>query len=110
MALTGPTTKGTKETFFLLFKYTEKGIRDVKKQSARVKRASSLIGAAGAECRFYLTVAGPYDMISVVSGISDEGLARAVLAINSGGTVQTTVVKSLQFSSSEYTKFLGGLP
>lgn len=99
------------DTFFLLHKYTEEGIRNVKQQGERVKRASDLVrGSGAAKCSFYLTVAGPYDMISVVTGISDLNLARLVLAVNSLGTVQTTVVKSLHFYGERYAEFLKDLP
>lgn len=98
------------ETFFLLFKFTDEGIRNVKRQDERVRRANEIVTAAGATCHFYLTVAGPYDMISVVSGISDLDLARLVLALNSLGTVQTTVVKTLHFYAGQYAKFLATIP
>lgn len=117
MAILGSVPPGSKpgpepeDTFFLLFKFTEEGIRNVKLHPERVKRASDLVRGSGqAKCQFYLTVAGPYDMISVVTGMSDLELARLVLAINSAGTVQTTVVKSLHFSAERYGKFLKDLP
>ena len=98
------------ETFFLLFTFTDEGIRSVKSHHQRIRRANSIVRAAGATCHFYLTVAGPYDMISVVTGISDVDLARLVLALNSLGTVRTTVVKALQFYEREYAAFLATLP
>jgi uncharacterized protein with GYD domain len=112
MALIGDRPKGEPqgETFFLLFKFTDEGIRNVKRQSERVKRANEIVSAAGATCVFYLAVAGPYDMVSVVTGISDLDLTRLVLALNSVGTVKTTVLKALSFYADEYAKFLATLP
>ena len=105
-----PSGEEQKETFFLLFKFTEEGIRNVKRQNERVRRANQIVRTAGATCHFYLTVAGPYDMISVVTNISDRDLLRLVLALNSLGTVTTTVVKTLPFYEEEYAKFLASLP
>lgn len=105
-----PSGEEQKETFFLLFKFTDEGIRNVRRQNERVKHANQMVRAAGATCHFYLTVAGPYDMISVVTNISDQDLVRLVLALNSVGTVTTTVVKALPFYEGEYAKFLATLP
>jgi uncharacterized protein with GYD domain len=97
-------------TVFLLFKFTDEGIRNVKQQNERVHRANQIVASAGATCQFYLAVAGPFDMISVVTGISDLDLTRLVLALNSQGTVKTKVVKALEFYEGEYATFLGTLP
>lgn len=105
-----PSGEEQKETFFLLFKFTDEGIRNVRRQNERVRRANQIVRDAGATCHFYLTVAGPYDMISVVTNISDRDLVRLVLALNSLGTVTTTVVKTLPFYAEEYAKFLATLP
>jgi uncharacterized protein with GYD domain len=105
-----PSGEEQKETFFLLFKFTDEGIRNVKRQNERVRRANQMVTAAGATCHFFLTVAGPYDMISVVTNISDRDLVRLVLALNSVGTVKTTVVKTLPFYEDEYAKFLATIP
>lgn len=112
MALTGDVKPGEQpqETFFLLFKFTDQGIRNLRGQSDRVKRANDIVTQAGGTCRYYLTVAGPYDMISVVTGLSDTDLTRLVLALNSLGTVQTTVVKTLHFYAEQYGRFLASLP
>lgn len=98
------------ETFFLLFKFTDEGIRTVKRQSERTKRANQIVINAGGTCHFYLTVAGPYDMVSIITGVDDRTLARIVLSLNSLGTVQTTVLKCLHFYAEEYAKFLAELP
>ena len=112
MAITGyrPQSEEQKEAFFLLFKYTNDGIRNVRGQGQRVGRATVIVTKAGGTCHYYLTVAGPYDMVSVVTGISDRDLARLVLALNSEGTVQTTVLKALEFYADEYSDFLKTLP
>lgn len=105
-----PTGEPQGETFFLLFQFTDEGARSIKQQSARTKRANEIVRSAGGKCHFYLTVAGPYDMVSIVTGIDDRSLARLVLSLNSIGTVRTTVVKALHFYTDEYAKFLGELP
>lgn len=105
-----PTGEEQGETFFLLFKFTDEGIRSVRNQNDRIRQANSIVRAAGATCHFYLVVAGPFDMISIITGISDIDLARLVLALNSAGTVKTKVVKALQFYEDEYASFLAKLP
>lgn len=109
--LVGSTSKGeTQSVAFLLFRFTDEGMRSVKRHTERTRRASELVQRAGGTCRFYLTVAGPYHMISVVEGLSDRELAKLVLSLDSLGTVRTEVVKSLAFRADDYAAFLNELP
>ncbi|MFQ5961059.1 MAG: GYD domain-containing protein [Candidatus Methylomirabilales bacterium] len=101
-----PKDKPQTATFFLLFKFTDQGIRTVKQQSQRTRRAYRIVTEAGGTCRFFLTVAGPYDMVSIITGIDDRTLTKLVLSLDSQGTVRTTVLKALDFYTDEYAKFL----
>jgi len=109
--LQGYPPKGEPQSIaFLLFRFTDEGIRSVKRHSERTRRASEIVQRAGGTCRYFLTVAGPYDMISIVEGLDDRALARLVLSLNSLGTVRTEVVKSLAFHADDYAQFLNDLP
>ncbi|MBI1958292.1 MAG: GYD domain-containing protein [Candidatus Rokubacteria bacterium] len=104
-----PTEKPT-TTHFLLFKYTETGLNVVGDQARRARRAFELVRASDGTCSFYLTIGGCYDMVSVVTGLDEVGIARLVLAIDTLGAVRTTVLTGLRFRADQWAYFLGTLP
>ena len=104
-----PTEKPT-TTYFLLFKYTETGLSVVGDQARRARRAFELVRESGGTCSFYLTIGGCYDMVSVVTGLDEVGIARLVLAMDSLGAVRTTVLTGLRFRADQWAHFLGTLP
>jgi uncharacterized protein with GYD domain len=106
-----PSPKGEKptRTYFLLFTFTDAGLRTLSEQPARARRAFEIVRRAGGTCTFYLTVGGAYDMVSTVEGLDEIELKRLVLALNAPGTVKTTVLTGLRFRADQWADFIGAI-
>ena len=97
-------------THLLLFNFTDDGIRTVKDHPKRAARAFKIVTDAGGNCVFYLTIGGVYDMVSTITGLDDVAIAKLVLALNSLGTVRTTVLRGLPLRADQWAQFVAEIP
>jgi uncharacterized protein with GYD domain len=71
-----------------LFRFTQKGVEDIKGGPARLDAGKKAIEAAGGKIKgFYLTM-GRYDAVGIVELPSDEAAAKIALANATRGTIR----------------------
>jgi len=94
-------------TYISLLNWTQKGIEEIKNSPQRLDKAKEMFRSAGVEMKaFYMTV-GRYDMVTVVEARDEASLAKAMLAVGSGGHVRSETLRS--FTEDEYRKIIGSL-
>lgn len=91
-----------------LFRFTQKGVEDIKGGPARLDAGKKAIEAAGGKIKgFYLTM-GRYDAVGIVELPSDEAAAKIALANASRGTIRGETLRA--FTEEEYRKLIASLP
>ncbi len=95
-------------THFILFNWTEQGIKAVKASPKRLRAAKRLAKDCGLKFRDFHMTMGRYDAIASIEAPNDEAVARFVLALGSAGNVRTTTLKG--FTEQEYREIIGSLP
>lgn len=95
-------------TYFVLGKYTNQGIRNIKEHPGRVEAARKLAESVGVNLKgFFLTV-GSCDMIIRLEAEADTSVAKFLLAVASQGNVTTDTLRA--FSESEFQEIVADLP
>ena len=95
-------------TYITLFKWTQKGIENVKDSPKRLDKVKEAVKSAGGKMQaFYLTM-GQYDGITISEAPSDEAFTKTMLAIASAGAIKTETLRA--FTEEEYRKLIASLP
>jgi uncharacterized protein with GYD domain len=94
-----------RDTYFSLWALTEEGAQSPAKVRATIETASAMIRRAGGTCHLYVAIGGPWEMIGVAKGVDDERIMEIQHAIRALGTVQTTFVKTKEFSLQQFQAF-----
>jgi len=95
-------------TYISLFRWTQKGIENVKDSAKRLDAVKKTIAAAGGRfIAFYLTT-GQYDAVAIAEWPNDEAMAKAALAGGSQGFIRSETLKA--FTEDEYRKIISSLP
>jgi uncharacterized protein with GYD domain len=95
-------------TYISLIKWTQQGIKDVKKSPQRLDDAKQAFSAAGGELREFYLALGEYDMVIVAEFPNDEAYTASLLATASRGAVRTATLKA--FTEDEYRRIIASLP
>jgi uncharacterized protein with GYD domain len=94
--------------YITLFRFTQKGVEDIKGGPARLDAGKKAIEAAGGKIKgFYLTM-GRYDAVGIVELPSDEAAAKIALANATRGTIRGETLRA--FTEEEYRKLIASLP
>ena len=94
-------------TYVTLFRWTGKGIENVKDSPARLEKVKAAAKAVGGQLKaFYMTM-GRYDGLLLSEAPNDEAYAKMVLSIGSSGNVSTETMKA--FTEEEYRKVIASL-
>ena len=94
--------------YAVLYKWTEKGIANVKQSPERIGRAKALIETMGGRIVGVWVTMGEYDLVAIMEAPSDEAMAGFLLAQTSGGSVTSTTLKA--FSEEEFARIVSKLP
>ncbi len=94
-------------TYVTLLKWTEQGIRDVKKSPERLDAAKQAFSAAGGRMTDFYLVLGEYDLVIVGEFPDDEAYTATLLAIASRGAVRPTTLKA--FNEEEYRRIIASM-
>ena len=95
-------------TYITLYRFTAKGIENIKESPARFEAGRAAVEAAGGKILgFYLTM-GQYDLVAISEGPDDKTAATITLAIGSQGYVQTETLRA--FTEDEYREIIAALP
>ena len=95
-------------TYFMLVRYTQKGIGNVKQSPARLDMAKTSFRDLGAQLKEFYLVTGRYDIIVVAEAPNDETIAKCALDLASKGNVTTETIRA--FKEDEYRKIIAALP
>jgi uncharacterized protein with GYD domain len=95
-------------TYVTLVNYTKQGIMNIKESPARLDAAKGAFKAFGAEMKQFYLAMGRYDIVIVSEAPNDEAVAKAALAIGSGGAVKTETFRV--FNEDEYRNIISALP
>ena len=95
-------------THFILFNWTEQGIKAVKASPKRLSAAKRLAKDCGLKFRDFHMTMGQYDRIATVEAPNDEAVAKFVLTLSSAGNVRTMTLRG--FTERDYRKIVGSLP
>jgi uncharacterized protein with GYD domain len=94
-------------TYITLFRWTQKGIENVKGSPSRLDKVKNAIKSAGGTFHaFYMTM-GQYDGVTISEAPNDEAYAKIMLAVSSAGAVQTETLRA--FTEDEYRKITSSL-
>lgn len=95
-------------TYITLFRWTQKGIENIKDSPKRLEAVKKAMTAAGGRfIAFYLTT-GQYDAIAIGEWPNDEAMASFALAGGSQGFIRSETLKA--FTEDEYRKIIASLP
>jgi len=95
-------------TYIILFRFTQKGIQEVKKSPERIQEAKRSFETLGAKVKEFYSVMGRYDTLFIVEAPNDETIAKATLSLGSLGNVRTETLRA--FTEEEYEKIVKDLP
>ncbi|HEY6290105.1 MAG TPA: GYD domain-containing protein [Terriglobia bacterium] len=95
-------------TYVTLFRYTQKGIENVKDSPKRLDGVKKAMAAAGGSLKaFYLTT-GQYDAIAITEFPDDQTMAKVALAGGAQGFVRSETLRA--FTEDEYRQIIASLP
>ncbi len=92
----------------ILYKYTQKGLADIKGSPERIKQGRALAERLGSRLIGVWVTLGEYDLVAIVEGPDDQTAAVGVLTQAMGGTVTTTTLRA--FSEDEFAQIVSRLP
>ena len=84
-------------TYFYLIKNTEKGaVLSAAQRKKETSDVTKLVKQAGGQCHLYSTSGGPFDFVSVVTGITTAAAIRIAEEIGKRGTVKARLISGLE--------------
>lgn len=95
------------ESFLILFRFTNQGRTHIKDSPNRVKQAKELFSEHGANVKEFYMLMGEYDTMFVAEAPDADTMAKACLALNSLGNVQTETLRA--FTENEYQKLISAI-
>ena len=96
------------QTYILLVKLTEQGIKDIKNAPKRLKLATQGLEAVGGKLVGIYAVLGEYDYVAIGEMPSDEVGMRFLLTLGALGNVRTTTLRA--FTMEEFVGIVEKLP
>ena len=94
--------------YLMLFRYTEKGMADIKASPDRVEALKQTFRDKGAEIKEFYALLGRYDTAIIAEAPNDETIAGLALAIGSTGNVHTETLRA--FTMDEFREILARIP
>jgi uncharacterized protein with GYD domain len=95
------------QSYVVLMKLTDQGIKDIKQAPQRIKDGISLFEHNGGKVLgFYLTM-GEYDYVAVGEAPNDGVVLSFCLSLSASGNVRTTTLRG--FSATELDQYLSAL-
>ncbi len=94
--------------YIILFRFTQKGIEQIKESPARVEAAKRLFRDMNAKVEEFYALMGRYDTIFIAEAPDDETIVKAVAAVGSLGNVQAETLRA--FTEEEFRNLVEALP
>ncbi|HEY3444821.1 MAG TPA: GYD domain-containing protein [Myxococcales bacterium] len=95
-------------TYLMLFRYTQKGVENIRESPKRVEATKQLFRSVGAEVKAFYLLLGEYDTCFLVDAPNDESIAKASLALAARGYVRGETYPA--FNEGEFGKMISTLP
>ena len=96
------------QSYILLIKMTEQGIKDVKNAPKRIEMAAQGLEAMGGRLVSVYAVMGEYDYVAIGEVPSDEAAMQFLLGLGALGNARTTTLKA--FTKDQFAEIVGKLP
>jgi len=96
------------QTYILLMKLTEQGIKDIKNAPKRMELAVQALEAMGGKMIGIYSVIGEYDYVAIGELPNDEAAMRFLLGLGALGNVRTTTLKA--FTREEFSAIVQKMP
>jgi uncharacterized protein with GYD domain len=96
------------QTYILLIKMTEQGIKDVKNAPKRIEMAQQALEGMGGKMVGMWAVMGDYDYVAVGDIPSDEVAMQFLLGLGALGNARTTTLKA--FTKDQFAEIVGKMP
>ena len=96
------------QTYILLVKLTEQGIKDIKNAPKRMELAAQSIEAMGGKLIDIYSVMGEYDYVAIGEMPNDEVAMRFLLGLGALGNVRTTTLRA--FTREEFSAIVQKMP
>lgn len=94
--------------YIILFRFTQKGIEQIKESPARVGAAKQLFREMNAKVEEFYALMGRYDTMFVAEAPDDETIIKAVVALCSQGNVKAETIRA--FTEEEMKNIVEALP
>lgn len=95
------------ENYFILGKYTNKGVGSLKDSPARIEAARKIVEDGGGTFVSWYFTLGQYDFINHIQAPDSKTFAFIVLALGASGNADTETMKA--FTEAEFTKMAESL-
>ncbi len=90
--------------YLMLFRYTSKGLQNIKDAPKRITDTKKLFEQNGAKVKTLYAVLGQYDTVCIAEAPDDETIAKISLQIGSLGNVQAETLRA--FSEEQTIKLI----
>ena len=94
--------------YVTLYKFTDQGIRDIKRSAERVREAVAAWEATGGKLLGVYSTQGPYDFVAISETDDEEMAAAFALSMGSQGNVTTLTMRA--FDPEEYARIISKIP
>ncbi len=95
-------------TFISLLGWTDQGIRNVKRTTARAKAFKAMAQKVGVTVKDIYWTVGPYDVVLVMEAPDEATITSLLLSLGTLGNVRTQTLRG--FSAEEMTRILAKMP
>lgn len=90
--------------YFSLIRFTDQGVRDIKKSTSRAAAFQSAAKKAGVAVESQLWTAGAYDGVMVLTG-EEKDIFRCLAQLVAQGNVKTETLRA--FDAAEFSGLVG---
>ena len=94
--------------YITLFRFTQKGLENIKGAASRIDAGKKAIEAAGGKVKGFYVTLGQYDGVLIAELPNDEAVAKLSLATGALGNVRGETMRA--FTEEEYRKLIASLP
>ncbi len=94
--------------YLILFRFTQKGIENIKEAPARVEAAKQLFRKMNANVEEFYALMGRYDTMFIADAPDDETITTAVAALCSLGNVQAETIRA--FTEEQFRDLVDAMP
>ncbi len=95
------------QTYVVLMKLTDQGMKDIRQAPARILEGISLLEHNGGKVLGFYVTMGEYDYVAVGEAPNEGVVLTFCLALGAGGNVRTTTLRG--FPASEFEQVVSAL-